>query len=319
MRAILGVVLALVVLWSGYWFWGQSNAKARVTALIEHAQHMGFIAAAEDISVQGFPNRFDVTVEDPVLGDEALGVVWTSPFIQALSISYKPWHQILSYANKHTITTPSEIYDLEARQLQSSFFIIPGEGSQLERMVTVGDTFVLEAVSDPRWNMSADSFRLSSTRVSLEPESHKIGMALQGVLLGPAFANILSGERGNFFVDARVDFTKNAQGEARFSGAEIEYIRGEWGRISITITGALKADKNARLNGELDIAVRGWRRLAALLEGHNYVSAPIIATMTNLLAKKPGEKAFLHVPLTFVEGNMTLGGVLPLGPAPLMQ
>ena len=72
MRTLTVLVVAVMVLWGGYWFVGARALDAAVTQWADGLPAQGTEASYTDISVQGFPNRFDLTIADPVIGDPGL-------------------------------------------------------------------------------------------------------------------------------------------------------------------------------------------------------------------------------------------------------
>ena len=94
MRALIGVVVVLVTLWSGYWFVGSRGVEAGLAAWIDARRAEGWVAEYSDISTIGYPNRFDTTISDLALADPATGLAWNMPFFQILTLSYTPNHII---------------------------------------------------------------------------------------------------------------------------------------------------------------------------------------------------------------------------------
>ena len=100
MRALVWVVIAVAVTWGGYWFVGARALETGAQAWFQAQTEAGLVAERSDLSVSGFPNRFDLTVTDLRLADPDAGFGWTAPFVQILSLSYKPWHIIAAFANQ---------------------------------------------------------------------------------------------------------------------------------------------------------------------------------------------------------------------------
>ncbi|HSF64747.1 MAG TPA: DUF2125 domain-containing protein, partial [Paracoccaceae bacterium] len=96
MRWLLWIVVAAATLWSGYWFAGSRALERGAVQAIAMQAAQGFVSQA-DVSVQGFPNRFDLTLTEPRFGDPARGLVWEAPFAQLFALSYKPWHLIAAF------------------------------------------------------------------------------------------------------------------------------------------------------------------------------------------------------------------------------
>ena len=101
MRFLLAVILIAASGWSGYWFVGQNGLSRGFETWFEARRAEGWVAETSDITVQGFPNRFDTGFSDLVLADPATGLAWEAEFFQILA---KPRHRRLagSAVDRHT-------------------------------------------------------------------------------------------------------------------------------------------------------------------------------------------------------------------------
>ena len=93
-RMLLIIILA-ALLWSAAWFWGGASNKTRITTWISDQQQAGYAIGYTDLSQLGFPNRYDVTLQNPQLSAPQLGLNWQATFIQIMRLSYQPDHYIL--------------------------------------------------------------------------------------------------------------------------------------------------------------------------------------------------------------------------------
>ena len=78
MRTIFTLVVVLAVAWCGYWFVGARFVQHGARTALAEARAQGYRAEATDLSVRGFPNRFDLTVTAPDFGDPATGFGWSN-------------------------------------------------------------------------------------------------------------------------------------------------------------------------------------------------------------------------------------------------
>ena len=101
-RALVPILLATIV-WSSYWFWGAQNNLENI--------HRGLQSPASDsteikyglISQVGFPNRYDVTVNNLSIENPIGKKIVTLPFIQVLRLIYKSNHKIIIFPNSLSI------------------------------------------------------------------------------------------------------------------------------------------------------------------------------------------------------------------------
>ena len=126
MRIVLWIVLALGVLWGGYWFVGSATLDREVNAWFDAQSTGDRVVGREAVSVAGFPNRFDVTVTAPYVMDAATGWGWKAPFLQLFSMTWKPWHWIAVTAPTQEITSPSGRIITVTSDIRASLQLYPG-------------------------------------------------------------------------------------------------------------------------------------------------------------------------------------------------
>ena len=90
-------------MWSSYWFWGAQNNLESI--------HRGLECPADGsteikyglVSQVGFPNRYDVTVNNLSIENPIGEKIVTLPFIQVLRLIYKSNHKIIIFPNSLSI------------------------------------------------------------------------------------------------------------------------------------------------------------------------------------------------------------------------
>ena len=101
-RALVPILLAAIA-WSSYWFWGAQNNLESI--------HRGLKSPAGGspeikyglVNQVGFPNRYDVTVNNLSIENPIGEKIVTLPFIQVLRLIYKSNHKIIIFPNSLSI------------------------------------------------------------------------------------------------------------------------------------------------------------------------------------------------------------------------
>ena len=120
LRALIAIVIVSVLAWSGYWFAFSGVHRSAVEDLVIRLRAQGKPAQYSGIRVQGFPNRFDTTIEAPSYFDPDLGLSWQAEFLQILSLSYRPYRMILAWPERQIFGIGRETVQLESENLRAS-------------------------------------------------------------------------------------------------------------------------------------------------------------------------------------------------------
>ncbi len=324
MRWMIWVVGGLAVLWGGYWFAGSTALERATVQWFADQPAQGRVASYSSLGVDGFPNRFDLTINDLHLADPASGYGWDAPFVQVLTLSYTPWHVIAALPDSQTLHTPTGDIALQSAKLQASVIVTPGTALALDRTTLVGSTL---AATGQGWTLGAAELRLATRRDPSRDAAHQIGAEVLGLTPDPALMAVLGttsplpGVIDRLHLDATATLTAPLDRYAtdiHASEIVVKDLSMLWGDLAITTSGTLTADATGRAAGRLTLRVENWRRLIPVLVGTGMVDAGVAPTVENMMAAlaKPGATV-LEIPLTFAKGRISLGP-LPIGIAPLM-
>jgi len=327
MRAILTLVMVLAMAWCGYWFVGARWVKQGAEAALAGARAQGYRAEASGLSVRGFPNRFDLTVTDLRLANPATGYGWTAPFVQILSLSYRPWHIIAAFAKQQQVQTPWQDLAVASDKLQGSVVFVPGTNLALDRLTVAGDG--MRVTSDLGWTVGVDTLRFSTRQVDGDRTRHEINLEMLGLQPDPGvtaalpdFPETLEKLRLNAIVTLRVPLDRRAgQSYPRASKVEVKEVRLVWGTLVLSGSGSVAAAADGLAEGRIALRLTNWRDAMPLAVAAGLITAEVAPTWLNmlaLLAAQTGTPEDLDLPLIFARGRASLGP-FPLGPAPRMN
>jgi hypothetical protein len=120
MRKLLFLMIAATALWSGYWYLGSNAVRDGVAGFFADAARQGIVAENAGVTVAGFPNRFDLTIDEVKLADPVTGAGWQAPFVQVFAMTWKPWHIIAALAPQQVVTLPDQTVTLGSEDLMAS-------------------------------------------------------------------------------------------------------------------------------------------------------------------------------------------------------
>ncbi|NJM84666.1 MAG: DUF2125 domain-containing protein [Tabrizicola sp.] len=330
MRKLIGLVVVLAVLWAGYWFVGSSGLQRGVNTWFAEQAAAGMTAENSGVTVRGFPNRFDLTVDNVKFADPKTGLGWEAPFVQIFALSYKPWHVISALPNSQVLRLPGQEMVIDSQDLRASARATPNSALPLEEIVIEGAA--LKATSTLGWQLASEdliaAIRVDATTVS----SYDVVLTATGVTPDPALMAALKASSDlppmiqtltmdiNTRLNLPLDRFVNPP-TIRLAELTVKNIGLTWGDMTMTSAGVLKPDRAGFLEGRVEIEITKWQKMIPLLVASGAVKPEVAPTIENLLgalARDGGNPDVLKVPLVMAEGLMSLGP-LPLGAAPNVE
>lgn len=330
MRWLLGLVTGLFVLWSGYWVVGSRAALNAVQDWVANAPSQGMNIKTGDITLRGYPNRFDLTLASPEYADAVSGWSWSAPFVQVLALSYQPWKAIVALPNAQTVSRPGESIGITSDRLRASISVFPQAALGLENIIMEGDTVAL--TSDLGWTGSAQRAVAALRQVEGLPASYEFGLQVDGLQPDADFVNalaagsdlpgVMDSVTADVIIALTVPLDRNAaKVRPQVDGVEVKTVLLVWGPLKLQAEGSLLPDDQGLASGRIDIRVTNWKNLVPLMVASGAVKPELSQTAGNMLAALAAQSPdpdVLALPLTLADGWMTLGP-FPLGPAPRLR
>jgi len=330
MRWTVGLVLGLMVLYSGYWFVSRSALERTMTGWLEERRAEGWLAEG-DVEVAGFPYRFETTLSGLDLADPGTGLAWDLPQLELVAMALRP-HQVLAFwPNEHVIATPHEKITVRSKKMEGSLFFRPGVALELDRVTLLMDDLFLS--SDTGWTNAMAQGRIGFNALEGRARTYRLGLEATGYtpsrsvqfVLDPVGA--LPRDIDVLRVDAIARFDRawdrRAVEERRpqIETLDIREIRATWGQLDLRAAGDLRLDAAGFVEGELAIKAQNWREILTLMINAGIVHrdyADTVERALEFLAQASGRTRDLDAPLTFRDGKMKFGPI-PLGAAPRLR
>lgn len=165
MFRMLQIVILAALLWSAAWFWGGASNKSRITTWISDQQQAGYDIGFSGLSQLGFPNRYDVTVQNPKLSAAKLGLDWRADFIQIMRLSYQPNHHILVWPDTQKVTLNGRDLDLRHQGLRAS--VVTRDPAQFRLSTEASD--IVFSSSGREWLAAQDlQFSIAETATGVK-------------------------------------------------------------------------------------------------------------------------------------------------------
>ncbi len=332
MRALVIVVALAALGWSGYWLIGARATEGAVRDWLSAREAEGWVAEYESLRTRGFPNRFDTTIEGLELADPETGWSWRAPVFQVLALSYRPRHVIAIWPETQSFASPFETVTVTGADIRGSLVFGPGAELPLERATVTLQGVALS--SDAEWQAGLAEGQLAVRRAGEVGAAYDLAfeardLVLPGRLRERASRSGMVGEAVDLLkldaqiaVDAPLD--RRAVEVARPQPVRIALplAQASWGELDLRAAGALDVDAAGRPEGEITVKAENWREILVLAREAGLVpeaAAPLIERGLETLAGFSGSRTGLDVPLRFRDGRVSLGGLIPLGPAPVLR
>ena len=337
MRKLLFLLIAATALWSGYWFVGSNAVRDGVETWFADAARQGITAEKAGVTVAGFPNRFDLTIDEIRLADPVSGAGWQAPFVQVFAMTWKPWHIIVALAPEQVVTLPDQVVTVGSTDLKASLRAKPSTDLPLAEVRLAGAGVNL--ASDQGWTLGLGEFTLGlRDEPSLGPAGYELGFDLAPLTPDPGFLSAVKAVElpdlppsdlpevvetlwGSISLTLSAPLDRHA-GDARphLRRVEINQFNLTWGPLSASASGVVEADPNGYAAGKVTVEVTNWDRLPAVLVAAGVIKpevAPTVARGMQALAAQSPDLKVLSLSLVLEDGRMSFGP-FPLGPAPLM-
>lgn len=319
MRWLTIGVAVLAALWSGWWFAGSRAFERGAVAGIEAARSRGWDIAYDDLSVTGFPNRFDTIIDTPRLTTPDGTVAWSAPFLQIFALAYRPNQVIAVAANDMVFDLPAGRVDVTAEDLRASATFTPSTSPDLNRATIMGTAL---AASGAGLDATVDAAQLALRRIDGGTE-YDIALNVTRLRPGEAlratfdpFASLPPLVDG-LDVDLKAAFDRplGTGGRPEVTALDLREARLVWGGLRLVLSGRVDVDAEGLPEGTLTLDAEGWQAALRLAASLGLVEAEQLPLLTAGLAGMAADDGRLTLDLVLEEGGMRLGPI-PLGPAP---
>lgn len=325
MRGLIWLVAILTALYGGYWVVGSRAALSGAETALSQMKARG-LADYGEVSIAGFPSRFDITVETPSFrsADGRLG--WGADFLQVLALSYRPNHIIAALPDRQDLVTPAGPATLTGTGFRASAVFAASTKLPLDHAQLVGTTPVLTGAAG--WGATASELRAAIRKAQDGTvNAYELALELPGAAPRGSLADWLSpladpaADAGRVAVKAKVTLDRpidRISGPRRILAIDLGEAVLFWGRADVSARGAVTLSADGIPEGRVEVTARNWSDLLDFAVARGLVdarTAPTVRKVLGQLALASGDAAALKLPLVFAGGRMSLGPV-PLGPAP---
>lgn len=323
MRAVIWLTAAFAIFYGGYWAVGSRAVLQGTETALADLRAEG-LADFGSVTLKGFPSRFDLTVERPVLSNADESLLWSAPTVQIYALSYRPHHIITVLPGEQTLRFGRETLALISDDLRASAVFGIDPDLPLKRAQSVGTS--LDLTSDQGWGAQAREARLA-IREGANATEQELGAEVFDLSISGYPAELLAEADlptggGHLRLDAVLDLDKPLDrhipaAPARITSADIRAAELTWGTVRMNGSGRIEITDAGHPKGRIALTIHDWRAALPLATALGLIRPETAPTMEKALDQlaQLGGRPELTLPLVFSGGWMSLGPV-PLGPAP---
>lgn len=320
MRLVALLIIFLIFLWSFFWWAGSQQIYKSVQTWFHEEKEAGK-RQYERISLRGFPNRFDLSIENVNIIDKDDQFSISTELIQLLRLIYNRNHIIGTIKPPINLKIKGKRFEIDGDWLKSSFKFKPG--TQVASLIFQGKNLTLTNNNDV-WKstdflvavekaegLDPTNYNLHITINNITLQSNNVVTDTQSPLVGPTIKKISINSAIKLSYPLDTIFTKNSIKE--LNGLKMEM---EWGLIKSSLNGNLKFSNHNLLSGTLEIALINWNNLIFNLRKENILDDKLLkkikAAMTFIASQKVQQQKSIALTIK-VKDNLIFLGPLRIG------
>lgn len=328
MRRLTILVAVLALIYSAYWFIGATATERGARQVLDNMQSDGWQVSYDDISTRGYPSRFDTTFTALNMQAPDGDFGYTTPFVQALSLSYQPNKIIGAFPDTQTVRIGQQDIAIKSKDLRASVAIAANTALSLDSVTA--QTGAATLTSNAGWSLALDRAILALRKDGPTPNTYDVYFDADAVVLPDWLRDVLNplGVHPDAIGTVSIDLTVVLDRPLdRNTLAEIEFVSPHltkltlntltlnWGEMTLTGSGDFTVDADGLPIGVLTFTALAWRDMLKLAVASGYFEPSFELLFESVFGMLAQGKDTLDLPFTFKDGAIYMGSI-PVGPAP---
>ena len=276
MLRLVVIFLAGALLWMCWWAFGQVAYEKALSAWLDDRRDVGWVADYASLETRGFPNRFDTTVTEVALADPRTGIAWSAPFVQFLSLAYKPHQVIAVLPDAHKFSTPFQTVTITHTEARASLFLEASTllGLDRARVITSG----LASRSTTGAEMRLEEGRFAAEALEGTTNGYRLGAEISGLVptdevrrmldVGGVLPERIETVRADMDMAFTLPWDRRAVEVARpqITRIDLRELSARWGDVTFRAVGAVTVDEAGLPEGQITVRAQEWRRILDMAE-----------------------------------------------------
>ena len=302
MRLLLIITSLLALIWSSYWIVFSVKLKSEVSDFIKSHNSDQWLVEYSDLSIKGFPNRFDITLNKLYIRNNDLSVTWLLPYFQILSLSYKPNHLILVFPNTQTLENGNNKIIFNTTDMLASLSFMDYKFSELDQFILSIEKSELKGPKRKILNTTVLNFAVKQNKT--RNGNYHLGFRGNDIQL-----NLTEKNNFNFIFDVEMAL-KELNGLTnkkmpKISTVDIKALNLSSPNFNINGNGKASFNDNIIKDGVLNIQAKNWGSFFNTF----FPESAKLRMGLNLIAPVTQNDKTLHFSLKVENGNIYLGPI----------
>lgn len=316
MRGLLILVLLAAAGWSGYWWVGSTTQETALNGWLQQQREAGWIAEVDDLTVKGYPNRFDSILTGLHLSDPVNDWTWEATEFDLIALSYQPNHIIAKWQGEQNVNIADLNATINSEMLRGSLVFEPQTSLALRRvqLEARGLTLVTEL-----WNTSAETANIAFFASEI-PNAYNLFARLKAINLPTQLQRIVELVELDATLGFDIPWDRDAvEGTPpALQNISIHSFNLVQEKIRVSGDGDLLVDPDGFMEGTLEISVTHWRDVLQTATETGAFTADQLSTIEQTLTALTalsGTPNTIKFSVNFYNQTTYLG-IIPVGPAP---
>lgn len=319
---ILGaVIVAVILIYTGGWFYAANEMKSRLTTLLAGGNENGVSAECQDMDFRGYPFRIGLFCSDVRVDDHRNGISASFGALRSAAQIYAPWHVVWELDQPAVVRTASGItVSTEWSSLQSS---LTAGLDGLERSSLIASDIKGSVVS----MLAGDTLTFDAKRGEVHLRQN--GNNLDAAILSEA-TNITVKDQPQLLpaISTSADLTlTDKAGLLNGTNPDGANLRGTSGLLNrlvadlgqgrvMTLSGPFSFDEEGYLTSELTLEIENIDAWREALKSAFPAAAKTIDTAGNMLTALVSGGTKASVKLSVNKGTVFVSGFIKIGKIP---
>ena len=319
MRILALIILFFFTSYTAFWFWSASSVQTNTEKWFKQ-EHSNISKIYGSITVKGFPNRIDTSLEKVQLSSASNRWVLDFGLVQIFQLIYKAEHKIISLQNPINLRVADKIFfSTTGEQIKSSVFL--KDNNSINQLIIENNSLAINSSEKGNWKVSNFIFAAKEIE-NIEKKAFKIHFKVDELKLPKEFDYIVSslgsnsGILSNISLDGEIEILdKRIQRNllSNINAIKVNNFQMNLGAINPTISGTLHVENGTNFSGKMQLRVADWKYTLNHLEKNNLLEAETVMLLRGglylLMSQKKANPAILQVPLSIKNNQVFLGPI----------